>query len=69
MGQQLYFDNYMPVGDILVLAACIVMIILLATSHITRTKNFLLFLNMIIYLAMRGMIQTGWYKTKLATKI
>ena len=31
--------------------------------------NHALWLAMIIYLAMRGMIQTGWYKTKLATKI
>ena len=31
--------------------------------------NHALWLAMIIYLAMRGIIQTGWYKTKLATKI
>lgn len=31
--------------------------------------NHALWLAMIIYLAMRGVIQTGWYKTKLATKI
>lgn len=32
-------------------------------------SNHALWLAMIIYLAMRGVIQTGWYKTKLATKI
>lgn len=31
--------------------------------------NHALWLAMIIYLAMRGIIQTGWYKTKLATTI
>ena len=31
--------------------------------------NHALWLAMIIYLAMRGIIQTGWYKTKLANKI
>jgi hypothetical protein len=31
--------------------------------------NHALWLAMIVYLAMRGIIQTGWYKVKLATKI
>ncbi len=55
MGQQLYFDNYSPVGDIVVVAISFVMVILLATSHVTRTRNFKLFLNMILYLALAGL--------------
>ena len=31
--------------------------------------NHALWLAMIIYLVMRGIIQTGWYKTRLATII
>ncbi len=31
--------------------------------------NHALWLAMIVYLAMRGIIQTGWYKVKLATRI
>ncbi len=56
MGEQLYFDNYMPVGDIIVLSVSLVMMILLATSHVTRTRNFLIFLNMLFYLMMAGLV-------------
>ena len=52
MGQQLYFENYSPVGDILVLAICIIMIILVATSYVARSKRFSMFINMIFYLAL-----------------
>jgi MATE family multidrug resistance protein len=31
--------------------------------------NHALWLAMIVYLAMRGLIQTGWYKVRLANKI
>ena len=31
--------------------------------------NHGLWLAMIVYLAMRGIIQTGWYKTRLAKRI
>ena len=50
MGQQIYFDNYTPVGDLIVIATCFVMIILVTTSYVSKTKNFRLFLNMIGYL-------------------
>ncbi|MBR1816738.1 MAG: EAL domain-containing protein [Lachnospiraceae bacterium] len=50
MGQQLYFDNYSPVGDIIVLAICFVMLILVSNSYVNKTKNYSLFLNMIFYL-------------------
>ena len=50
MGQQLYFDNYTPVGDIIVIAVCFVMIVLVATSFVNKNKNFSLFINMVIYL-------------------
>ena len=50
MAQQLYFDNYSPVGDIIVLAICFVMIILVSTSYVNKTKSYALYLNMVIYL-------------------
>lgn len=49
MSQQ-YFDNYITGADISVLAICIVIGVLLATSYSTKTKTFVLFINMIIYL-------------------
>lgn len=54
MAQQLYFDNYTPVGDLIVIAICFVMIILVATSYVTKTSNFKLFMNMIVYLILAG---------------
>lgn len=45
-----YFDNYITGADISVLAICIVIGVLLATSYATKTKTFVLFINMIIYL-------------------
>ena len=64
MGQKLYFDNYTAAGDILVIAICFVIGILVATSYNTRTKTFKLFLNMIIYLglaALSDMILHDYY--------
>lgn len=52
MGQQLYFDNYTATGDIIVLAVCFVIGILLATSHTTKSRTFALYINMIVYLAL-----------------
>lgn len=37
MGQKLYFDNYTAAGDILLIAICFVIGILVATSYNTRT--------------------------------
>ena len=45
-----YFDNYITGADISVLAICIVIGVLLATSYATKTKTFVLFINMIVYL-------------------
>ena len=64
MGKKLYFDNYTAAGDILVIAICFVIGILVATSYNTRTKTFKLFLNMIIYLgiaALSDMILHDYY--------
>ena len=64
MGQQLYFDNYSPVGDIIVLAICFVMVILVSTSYVNKTKNYSLFLNMIVYLVLAAfcdIIHHDWY--------
>ena len=52
MGKQLYFDNYSPVGDIVVIAICFVMVVLVSTSYVNKTKNFKLFLNMVFYLVL-----------------
>lgn len=50
MGQQLYFDNFMPAADIVILAVCLVIGVLFATSYTVKTARFGLFINMLIYL-------------------
>ncbi len=52
MGQQLYFDNYMAAADIVVLAICIVIGLLLVTSYSRKTKTFGLFVNMLVILSL-----------------
>lgn len=48
--QQLYFDNYTPAGDITVIATCFVILILIFTSYVNKTKSFYLYLNIVGYL-------------------
>lgn len=38
-----YYENYSPVGDVLVLAICFVLIILIKSAFISKTKNFVIF--------------------------
>ncbi len=46
-----YYYNYTPVGDILVIACCLVFAILFRTAYINRSKSFLIFRNILILLA------------------
>ncbi len=50
--QGLYFDDYSPIGDILVIAVCAVMIILVAASYVNNTRTFRMFLSMVILLTL-----------------
>ena len=47
---QLYFDNYSPVGDITVIATCFVILVLIFTSYVNKTRSFYLYLNIVAYL-------------------
>ena len=44
------FDNYTVTGDVGVIALCTVIVILLTTSFVARTRSFRIFLNIIGYL-------------------
>ncbi len=48
----LYFDKYSPVGDIVVIAVCSVILVLVLTSFIKKSKSFGLFMNMVIYIVL-----------------
>ena len=41
------FDNYMFAGDVGVIAVCFVMLILLTTSFVSRTRSLRIFLSVI----------------------
>ena len=67
MGQAVrltYYDNYMPVGDIVTIAICMIMIVLVATSYVKKTRTFSVFISLIICIliaAFADMIQHDWY--------
>ena len=44
------YGNYYPFGDLIVLAICILILVLVRTSYISRTKSFMIFLIMIALL-------------------
>ena len=45
-----FYDYYTPVGDILVIASCLVFAILFRTAYINRSRSFLIFRNTLILL-------------------
>ena len=53
---QVSFDNYSPAGDLAVLAICLVMVILLLTSYVSRTRSLRIFLAIIFQLAAAAII-------------
>lgn len=57
----------MPAGDIVVMAVCLVIVALLATSFTIKTRTYVLFLNMLAYLflaAASDMILHDYYANK-----
>ena len=45
-----FYDNYTPVGDLVTVSVCLVMLILLFCSFIKRTKLYKIFLAIIGFL-------------------
>lgn len=56
-----YYQNYSPVGDLTVFAICFVFIILIRSSYVSRTKNFLLFCGMIGLLMIAALTGVGFH--------
>lgn len=50
MGAQIYFDNYSPVGDLLVVAMCMVIFVLISASYVNKTRIFAIYINIVVYL-------------------
>ena len=49
-GIELYFEKYSPVGDVAVMATCLLIVALVVTSYVKKTKSYKIFLNLIFYL-------------------
>lgn len=56
-----YYENYSPVGDVLVMATCLVFAALIRTAYINRTKNFLYLRDMIVLLFVSAMGDTLYH--------
>ena len=59
--QSLYADNYMPVGDVLTMAVCYVIMIVMFFSFIKRTRSFRIFLTILLFLILASMTNIGYY--------
>ncbi len=46
-----YYENYIPVGDILVLSICLTFVILIHAAYVNRTTGFLIFRHLVTSLA------------------
>lgn len=56
MGTSIYFDNYSPVGDILVVAICLVIAVLVSSSYVNKTKAFGIYLHIVFDLACAALV-------------
>ena len=53
---QVNFDNYTPAGDVAVIALCLVVVILLVTSYVSRTRSFRIFMNIVGALVIAALV-------------
>lgn len=53
MEHQIYFNDYYPTGDIMVIAICVIIFILIGFSYVRKSKSFIyfLFINVTVLLA------------------
>ena len=63
---QVSFDNYTRSGDVAVIAICVVMIILLTTSYVSRTRSFRIFMSIIVQLVCAAMVNISYHTLLMA---
>lgn len=63
IGQRIYFDGYSPVADMVVIAVCIVMVVLVATSYVTKTKAYKIFLSIVFVLFLAALTDIIYHDT------
>lgn len=60
-----FYNNYSPVGDILVFATCMVYFILMWVAFISRTKNYRLFRDILILMCAASLFNMSFYSMLL----
>ena len=61
LGTPIIFDNYSFSGDISVIAICVVIIILLLTSYVSRTRSFNIFMAIIVQLIFAASVNIAYH--------
>ena len=56
-----YYHNFTPVGDVLVLGVCLVIIVLMQVAYIVRSKTFRTFQLMIFVLMLAAASDMGYH--------
>ena len=59
---QTSFDNYMRAGDVAVIAICLIMVILLFTSYVSRTRSFRIFVSIICLLVAAALVNIIYHE-------
>ncbi|MBR4515460.1 MAG: EAL domain-containing protein [Lachnospiraceae bacterium] len=62
-----YYDGYLPVGDISVIAIILALVILMTATYITKSRNYLLYKIMLglVYVAAFGNLMFHFFSTKV----
>ena len=55
------FDNYMRSGDVGTIAICVVIIILLMTSYVSRTHSLRIFMNIIVSIVLAALVNMVYH--------
>lgn len=55
------FENYTIAGDVAVIATCLVMVILLTSSYVRRTRAFHIFMNIIVILVAAATVNMAFH--------
>lgn len=60
--RSVYVTNYSPVGDLIVVSICYVMLILMLFSYINKNRSFRLFLSTVVLVMLAALSDVGFHK-------
>ncbi len=60
-----YFDNYSPVGDLAVVAICVVLLVLMRVAYIVKTKYYQIFRLIVILLTFSALANVAFHHLTL----